>query len=998
MELDSLEIKVQSSSQEAASGLDKLAASLVNLKSAAKGGAGLSTLARGLERINASLSGTGLNGSKIQSLVSALSSLSQIQKASGLNSVVNSLKKLPDISSSLDKLDLDKFASQIQRVAAAMKPLATEMEKVSNGFKAFPIRIQRLIQSNNSLTASNTKTARSFNLLSTGINLYVLQRAASIMSDWVKESNDYVENLNLFTVAMGEYAAEAKAYAEEVQAAMGIDPSEWMRNQGVFMQMASGFGVATDSAALMSKNLTQLGYDISSFYNISIEDAMQKLQSGFAGEIEPLRRLGYAIDIASLEQVALNHGITESVNAMSQAEKSQLRYVAIMEQSTNAMGDMARTIQTPANAMRILNQQITQLSRALGNMLIPILQQIIPWVQAFVLVLTDAAQAIANFLGFTLPTIDYSGLDGVSVGASSAEDALTGAGEAAKEMKRQLLGIDELNIIAPNASAGGTGAGASVGSDLGIGLPEYEDFGLSFMNELTGSADKIKQQLITAIAEISAILGGSFLVIGAILAFSGANIPLGLSLMAKGAIVLASTIALSWGSMNAQIASTLAMITGIVSGAFIALGAVLAFSGANLPIGLALMAAGAVGLVTAVAVNWHASDNHIQDAMTTISGIVGGAMLALGGMLALTGANIPVGIALMAAGAVSLATSAALNWDELPNQIRGVVGSIEAVIGGGLLALGGLLTFTGVSMPLGISLMAAGAAAIVSAATLNWDSTTSKVKSVIQTITGILGGAFLVLGGLLTFTGANIPLGIGLLGIGTASLATSVGLNWDAVTQKIKTVVSSIAAILGGSLIVLGTLLILSGAGIGLGLPVLAAGLASSFGAWKLDDNPITNFVRKMANSIISIINRVIDAVNNLFHISFKGLKIAGVQLIPAFDVRLINLPHVPTFANGGFPEQGQLFIANEAGPEMVGRIGQKTAVANNEQITQGIAIAVRDANQDLISVMYNVASQIVRAVEEGGDVYMDGYKVGERVTASQNRQNRVYGRTLQNV
>ena len=475
MELDSLEIKVQSSSQEAASGLDKLAASLVNLKSAAKGGAGLSTLAKGLERINASLSGTGLNGSKIQSLVSALSSLSQIQ-----------------------------FASQIQRVATAMKPLATEMEKVSNGFKAFPIRIQRLIQSNNSLTASNTNTARSFNLLSTGINLYVLRRAASIMSAWVKESNDYVENLNLFTVAMGEYAAEAKAYAEEVQAAMGIDPSEWMRNQGVFMQMASGFGVATDSAALMSKNLTQLGYDISSFYNISIEDAMQKLQSGFAGEIEPLRRLGYAIDIASLKQVALNHGITESVNAMSQAEKSQLRYVAIMEQSTNAMGDMARTIQTPANAMRILNQQITQLSRALGNMLIPILQQIIPWVQAFVLVLTDAAQAIANFLGFTLPTIDYSGLDGVSVGASSAEDALTGAGEAAKEMKRQLLGIDELNIIAPNASAGGAGAGASAGSDLGLALPEYD-----FLQGLESQTDEYKKKLESILKVVLAI-GAAF--------------------------------------------------------------------------------------------------------------------------------------------------------------------------------------------------------------------------------------------------------------------------------------------------------------------------------------------------------------------------------------------------------------------------------------------------------------------------------------------------------
>lgn len=217
---------------------------------------------------------------------------------------------------------------------------------------------------------------------------------------------------------------------------------------------------------------------------------MQKLQSGLAGEIEPLRRLGYAIDVASLEQVALNHGITESVNAMSQAEKSQLRYIAIMEQSTNAMGDLSRTIQTPANAMRILNQQITQLSRALGNLLIPLLQQIIPWVQAFVEVITDAIQALAVLFGFELPTIDYSGLDGVSVGASEAEDAIGGATDAAKKMKRELLGIDELTILEPNTSAGAGGAGGvgGAGGDLGLDLPEYD-----FLNGLTDQTNDLKE-------------------------------------------------------------------------------------------------------------------------------------------------------------------------------------------------------------------------------------------------------------------------------------------------------------------------------------------------------------------------------------------------------------------------------------------------------------------------------------------------------------------------
>ena len=1247
MELDSLEIKVQSSSQEAASGLDKLAASLVNLKSAAKGGAGLSTLAKGLERINASLSGTGLNGSKIQSLVSALSSLSQIQKASGLNSVVNSLKKLPDISSSLDKLDLDKFASQIQRVATAMKPLATEMEKVSNGFKAFPIRIQRLIQSNNSLTASNKKTARSFNLLSTGINLYVLQRAASIMSDWVKESNDYVENLNLFTVAMGEYAAEAKAYAEEVQAAMGIDPSEWMRNQGVFMQMASGFGVATDSAALMSKNLTQLGYDISSFYNISIEDAMQKLQSGFAGEIEPLRRLGYAIDIASLKQVALNHGITESVNAMSQAEKSQLRYVAIMEQSTNAMGDMARTIQTPANAVRILNQQITQLSRALGNMLIPILQQIIPWVQAFVLVLTDAAQAIANFLGFTLPTIDYSGLDGVSVGASSAEDALTGAGEAAKEMKRQLLGIDELNIIAPNASAGGAGAGASAGSDLGLDLPEYD-----FLQGLESQTNELKEQLKDFLYNYVIPIGVAFSawqvaknliptierLRGLLSGFGSINI--GFNILGLTTFIADLNEFIRYledfkknGATFQNVVGMISEFTGMVGDALITLG--------SLKVGGALKVVQGVGEIVVAIKDISESGVNWSNALTAIRGLTNIAI----GIGAFTG-NIKLaawGVAIQ--GFTVIVREIAENWEAIKQGDWSGVDKVTLIIGA-LEVLGGLAVALDTFSKLkSISSAGKAASAIETVATATEAVNTSvsgKLSPSLSSLAKNLGlgvaiiaevsaaaviivGAIAILGYELEQVGiawepvidngATVAAGVGLgtaaiaaiglatyglgtlgakaalnIGIGTAILlelgvATGlflveiwaigkgldeIGQAWQPVINNGETIATAIGigtGLLVGIGVVTAALGVATVASVGL-LPVaiglgtaILVELAAAFVAFteslisvadELKDrlspslsslneklpslesdmadftdymtglsDEISSYTGSMGSitwdSIVSGFQRLFsgnpiadlaDDVDTIYTDTttlnekltlanpelekaielltnynsfmselklltenggevklatelFVNLKEAGKNLVTGFSAGIqetsevvytsmttlgstmmtklndsinanknkartslanlfsgvsIKLPHfsisgsfnlnqnsvpkinVSWYENGGFPDRGQLFFANESGPEMVGRIGQKTAVANNEQITQGIAIAVRDANQDLISVMYNVASQIVRAVEEGGDVYMDGYKVGERVTASQNRQNRVYGRTLQNV
>lgn len=503
--VDTLEIEIESRAKGVFTNLDALADSMTRLKAAVKGGAGLTAVKKQLESLNTSLNGININTGKIGELATALGSLSTVQKASGLTSTINALKKLPQITASLNATDLNAFGAKMREVAAAVRPLANEMQKVSKGFSAFPIRIQKIIQSSNGLAASNAKASKSFSLLGAGLSataaklgLYYLafKRLASKISEWITESNAYVENLNLFTVAMGKSAESAISFAEEVQRAMGIDSSEWMRNQGVFMQISTGFGVVSEKAALMSQNMTQLGYDISSFFNISTADAMQKLQSGIAGEIEPLRRLGYAIDVATLQQVAFRHGITQSVNTMNQAQKSQLRYIAIMEQSGNVMGDLARTITTPANAMRILKQQTVQLSRALGNIFVPVIQALLPWVQAFVSLLTDAANAIAAFVGFEVPKIDYSNLGGLSSGAEEAENALSDATKAAKELKNATLGIDELNILAPQENA----TQNAFGGDLGLKLPEYD-----FLGDATSGIDAFKEKIVSAFNEIQKV-------------------------------------------------------------------------------------------------------------------------------------------------------------------------------------------------------------------------------------------------------------------------------------------------------------------------------------------------------------------------------------------------------------------------------------------------------------------------------------------------------------
>lgn len=1066
VEIQGLEFQIVNDSTQAVAGLQNLINTLNRLKTATNGGAtGLSKTAQGIRELSNSLKGlnsgdasqkitrltnaltalsqvgnvkisssianqlTAINtalaglkwtdGDKLTSLANGLRPLSELGKAN-MTTFINQLSKLPKVIEDLEAADIDKFTQQMTALAAAMKPFADEMQKVSNGFSAFPSKIQKLITSTEKYNASARKATSTTGQFTSGLKALnvaavaiTFRKIGHFIAQAVTESNKYQENLNLFTVALGQYAAEAQNYAEKVSDVMGIDPAQWLRNQGVFNTLLTGFGDTAERAQLMSQNLTQLGYDISSFFNISIEDAMQKLQSGISGELEPLRRLGYDLSQARLEQTALNLGIKESVANMTQAEKAELRYYAIMTQVTTAQGDMARTLEAPANQLRILQAQLTQAARAIGNIFIPALNAILPYAIAVVQVIREIANALAKLAGFKLTDVDYSGVNSAAVGAGSLADNLDDAAGAAKKLKQYTAGFDELNVFAPNT---GSGSGASAGGAGGFDfdLPTYDFLGDAVQTRI----GEIKKMIEDTLAEITTIVSGFMLAVGAILVVTGVNIPLGVGLMAAGAVGLAATVGLNWTAMSSELASTLALITGVVGGFLLALGAIMAFSGANLPLGIALMALGGVSLVSAAVINWHNSDRHLTDALTTLTGVLAGASLAVGAMLAFTGVATGLGIALMAVGAVTLVSAAALNWNSIPDALASPLSRVGLLVSGATLALGAILAFSG-CMPLGIALMAIGATSLVSVMALNWNGLSDEIQNVIAIITTVVSVAFLAIGAALAFSGANIPLGLALLAAGAVTMGTAImpnwndlsdnvqqkismittvvggallavgailalsgvalplglglmaagalslgavaTLNWDFVVNSIKKVVSVITGILSGALIVLGVLLCLSGAGVGLGLAVLAAGLSLSYAAWTLDDNPITRFVRQMANSIIGLVNGVIDAINDMFHIQFNGLSVMGITLIPAFDIRLVDIPHIPFFEDGGFPNEGQLFIAREAGAEMVGAMGRRTAVANNDQIVEGISAGVSVANDGVIAAIY----ALLNVVEE---------------------------------
>ena len=547
------------------------------------------------------------------------------------------------------------------------------MESVQkSGFNSlFPAKIQRLLKGNTNLAASNTVLGKSYVNLAAKISAaYIgLKSITSVIAGWITASNSYIENLNLFNVSMGQYAEEARNYAEQVGEVMGINPGEWMRNQGVFMTITEGFGVASDRAYTMSKNLTQLTYDLASFFNISTSDAFQKLESGISGELEPLRRLGYDLSVARLQQEAYNLGIEKSVTAMTQAEKAELRYYAIMTQVTNAQGDMARTLEAPANQLRILQAQVEQATRALGNLFLPILKAILPYAIALAKAIRMVAEIIAGFFGVSIPEFDMGtdAIGGVASGAGEAADGLGDASKKAKELKNALLGIDELNVISPpEDSSGGAGGAGGIGGGGGLGfeLPTYDFIADAVNEQVDKIMAKIQPFLDWVRENIDEILAGVLAIGAAFLAWriakgvqdflrwlstmKGFNITGSIAFKIAGLGLFLD----AWNTMKEAIQDIMANgpnftnVTKLISGFAEALGAAFLLFGNIKMAGAMLVISGLTGIVSAISdmvnngVNW---DNALF--------LVKNLGLFLSGLGMLTGNTKLAGIGLIISGA-----------------------------------------------------------------------------------------------------------------------------------------------------------------------------------------------------------------------------------------------------------------------------------------------------------------------------------------------------------
>lgn len=616
--IDELSIEIQSNSTAAVQGIDSLIGSLQGIKSIAN------SVSKGNEKIASSFrsireSVTGINTSGITELQNQLRSLSGTKDENSvflqmkenakafrtaINSIDKTADKLPSVMKKIRELDSKEFTAKLNEISKGLAPFNNAILTSQNYLKSFvdmanklPTGIGKTVTALNRVNTVGGMSGRRTSLGGVDLlsNIYMIRRIGEVMGTFISKSNAYIENMNLFTVALGTYSERALSFIEQLEP-LGVDPAESTRMLGMFYQLSTAMGMVDKNAYTLSEQFTKLTYDLSSFYNISVEQSFEKLQAAVTGMGKPIRQLGIDINEARLSEVALSLGIQESVRNMTQAEKTELRFVAIMQQASNALNDMERTILTPANALRILKAQLNVAAREIGNVFLPALTSILPYAIAVTKIIGEMVRNLAMLVGFEMPTIDTSDLTSAGMAMEDMSTNMNDTANAAKKLKTNLLGIDELNVLSPDTGAGGMEDIVLGGGSLGIDL---EKFGYeSIIKGINSQVDELVEKLKPAVEWAMKLLGAFLLFkgIGSGLAFlaglkNSIATLLGLGAVAGKVGLLAK--AFQWVASAASV-----MFTAITGGEGILMG-LSAIFGTTISAGaLALVAAGlvAVGL------------------------------------------------------------------------------------------------------------------------------------------------------------------------------------------------------------------------------------------------------------------------------------------------------------------------------------------------------------------------------------------------------------------
>lgn len=547
--IDSIQIEIQSGSTNATQGIDALATSLERLKKsgtlttviknlnglsvalkgfsdASKSSTSLRTLAGAIERLKSVGSVTSIANSltKLQAGLKSIESVNmdnvapQIQRIAnaviplstvntrGFNSMINSLSKLEKVTASLDDDKIAAFAEKVKRLNAVLEPLSGKMTTLQAGFQGLNTAVRQTTISVEHANAKVDVSIFNFSNLANSISAVhsVLQSAAQGFAKLVNSAAQWDGISARFGKGFGAQAQETYEWIQRLNEEMGINVQQFMQYSSVYATMLTGFGVANEDASKMALGYAELTYDIWAGYNDiykSFDDAAEAVRSAIAGEVEPIRRAGFTIIESTLEQTAANHGLEISLESATEAQKSYLRYLTLVDQahSQNLIGTYAKEMNTAEGLMRTLTQQFKSLTQAFGSLFLPILVKVLPYVQAFVELLTEGVQAFAALFGITIQGVEWGDYNAGASDAIENTEGVTGAlndaTAAAKELKNASIGIDELNVISPQSAASGGGSGG--GGTGGTGFENLDVDSLwdeSIFKDINSQVDAIKEK------------------------------------------------------------------------------------------------------------------------------------------------------------------------------------------------------------------------------------------------------------------------------------------------------------------------------------------------------------------------------------------------------------------------------------------------------------------------------------------------------------------------
>ena len=521
-----------------------------------------------------------------------------------------------------------------------------------------------------------------------------------------------------------------------------------------------------------------------------------------------------------------------------------------------------RAIRTELGGILSQNKGLTEeFAKLRGNLLTlinPIMNALIPALTTALQILNLLIRQIGSFL-FSIFGLSWAKSQ---KSAEAISKSMAGASKSAKDMKRSLLAIDEINRLEDTSSSGG-GGGASAST------PSFDT------GEVT---DKLY--------EIEAAAIGAMLALGLILFLTGAKPALGLGLMVAGAVALAAMIKEDWNKMPNKLKQTMLKIMDIAAMGLIGIGAVLLLSGANPPLGIGMILAGGALGVTAVTLRWGDTENNVSRGLSRILDIATKAMLALGVVLLLVG-QIGIGLALII-GALTVRAIAPY-WDSTSDKTALVLANIIDIATKAMLAIGVLLLLMG-QIPMGLALIIG--ALVVRTVAPNWTTIPNTTNQVFEKILAIISAGLLVLGVLLVLTGVNPALGFGLILTGVTGLTASKAFSWSFIVDKVKEVWDSVKRFYNEHI-----------------APIFTKQFWID--KWSSFKEALPQVIKGAINSAIALFNRFIAWVNDKMNISWGDKYILGQKVLPAGSIRLLpRISSIPMLAAGAVVPPNNQFLA----------------------------------------------------------------------------------------